>query len=669
MKKACKALFLSTALLLGPAIAPVNSLDLGMTEASELVKFSKTTYLATSDLAVRSGAGTKFKTVIKVPKGKTVTSTERSGDWYKVSYVYTYKGKSATKTGWVKGGLKEYYRYITTQGIYYITKKQSSLYSSPDMKKKAVYTVAADNGFHSTQKVINSIGHTWYRVSYHGKTLYVKGSYVSQSPIKNFTRTTFIAKKDAYVYRSHGNAYTKLMKIPQGVSVTSERSVGNWYKVTYRGKTGYFYLGDFTKYTKPVEYANSGKTYLINADLNVRKLANWSSGGTVVVPKGKIIVPSHKTSNGWYKVSYSKKTGYVPASHLQQVTTGDPLSSRTGYQFVDLRKPASVSAKQINDYIASYVAATKKPSVLTNKGQAFIDAGKKYGVNSVYLAAHAIHESAFGTSQISLGKKNLFGFGAYDASPYIAAVRFSSVEQNIEYIAREMKATYLNPQNWKYKGAYLGYSTKTMKNARVNENSTGMNYFYASDPMWGRKIADHMAKIVRYSSSHYSKAKINANGVSMPTRPQGTDKFPENIEAIAKKDLAIYKEKGKEPVNKPIDKGTKFLLLEKTNDFWVKIRVDEEIYWTNTIKFDVYNQFISVSNLGRSTGNPLNVRKEPNTSSAIIGSGIKLNSFVELVLKKDGTPKMDNTKKWYELRLDDKTTGWVSAHYIVRELK
>ena len=59
------------------------------------------------------------------------------------------------------------------------------------------------------------------------------------------------------------------------------------------------------------------------------------------------------------------------------------------------------------------------------RGQSFIDAGKTYGVNALYLAAHAIHESAFGTSDIALGKNNLFGFGSYDASPFIASYRFS----------------------------------------------------------------------------------------------------------------------------------------------------------------------------------------------------------------------------------------------------
>ena len=175
---------------------------------------------------------------------------------------------------------------------------------------------------------------------------------------------------------------------------------------------------------------------------------------------------SVKTSNEWYQVDYADKTGYVPIDSLKQVKTGDPLT-RDSYQFIDLRTQSPVTAQQINDYIEANYKKHGQDSVLIGKGQSFIDAGKTYGVNALYLAAHAIHESAFGTSDISIGKNNLFGFGSYDATPFIASYRFSSIEENINYIAQQIKATYLSPGNWRYKGAFLGFSTKDMNNKRL----------------------------------------------------------------------------------------------------------------------------------------------------------------------------------------------------------
>lgn len=84
---------------------------------------------------------------------------------------------------------------------------------------------------------------------------------------------------------------------------------------------------------------------------------------------------------------------------------------------------------------------------------------KKYGVNALYLAAYTIHESNFGRSTISLDRYNLFGFGAYDVVPYLGSVKFANIKQNIEFIAKNMKETYLG-DNWRNQGTYLGYSVK-----------------------------------------------------------------------------------------------------------------------------------------------------------------------------------------------------------------
>ncbi|RFU66834.1 SH3 domain-containing protein [Bacillus sp. V59.32b] len=572
------------------------------TASTSTVKFAKTSYQTTSGLTMRTGASSKNKKVITIPKGKSVTSAEKKGNWYKVSYTYSSKGKNVTKTGWVDRGLKEYYRYSTTKGTNYYTKKQSNLHSTPDTKKKEVYKIPINYKLTSTQKVINSIGQTWYRASYKGKNYYIYAGSVSTKP-----------------------------------TIT--------------------------------ETAIAAKTHLIKAKVSLRKTADSSSSVVGEVPSGKILYPTHKVSNGWYKLSYGGKTGYIAGSSLQEVRTGDPLSSRSGYQFIDLRKKSTVTATQINNYIASYVKSTGKTSILTGKGQVIINAGNKYGVNALYLAAHAIHESAYGTSQISLGKNNLFGFKAYDSSPYISAARFSSVDKNIEYIAQEMKTTYLNPSNWRHKGAYLGFSTKSMSNARIDTRSEGMNFYYASDPYWGKGIAAHMGRIMSYNSSHYTNVSPNTTIPAVPSLPSGSDVFPVDIQAVANKEMKLTNSRGSTAITKSIQKGTKFTLLEKTNDFWVKINVGGMIYWTKSIDFVFYKQYMSVKNLGRSIStSKLSVRQSANTSSTVVGT-LYLNNYVHLILKKDGTLTMDSTKTWYQVKLSDGKIGWVSSKYIVRELQ
>lgn len=802
MKKMGKAIILSTSILLATPVLPLTPFTAIKAEASSTIKMKKTSFQTKDRLNLRSGASTKNKVILTIPKGKIIQATEKKGSWYKVTYTYKSKNKNITKTGWVSSGyLKEYYQYKKISKTYYFTKKTSKFYTKPDTKKKAAYTVTAHNGFPSTQKVVNSIGETWYRISYKGKTLYVKSNEVSKQSFISFSQTKYIANKTTYLYQSYGNVQKKLVTIPKGTIVQAKKRIGDWYSISYKGKTGYFYIGDFSKYDKityqtsntSLNYyitkqtsklyskpdtksklvysvsANNGfsstqkvinslketmyritykgktlyinsndvnkatttsinktdykankdtylyqsfglnqkklitipkgtvisssiksgdwyrtsykgstgyvfikdfsinniitvkkideTTYVTNDALNLRKSYDATSSILTTIPKSKIVIASYKASNGWYKVKYEKTTGYVSGKYLTQVRTGDPLTSHTGYQFIDLRTKSSVTAAQINNYISKYVKLTGKKSILSGKGQAFIDAGNKYGVNSLYLAAHAIHESAYGTSLLSVGKNNLFGFGAYDATPFIAAFKFKSVNDCINYIAQEMKATYLNKNNWKYNGAYLGYSTKDMNNKRIDENSGGMNFWYASDPYWGQTIAKHMQNILPYKSS-YSKAPINTKVYSKPSKPAGSDVFPVGIQAVIK-----------DPNEKlPKGKGTKILLLEKTNDFWVKIKDGKTTYWTNSIKFDDYKKYITVLNLGRVTVEDLNVRSSASTSSSKIQT-LKQNSFVQIVLTKDGKPTMDKNKTWYKIKLSNGKTGWVSAYYIKQELQ
>ena len=82
------------------------------------------------------------------------------------------------------------------------------------------------------------------------------------------------------------------------------------------------------------------------------------------------------------------------------------------------------------------------------------------------------------------------------------------LEENINYIAQQIKATYLNEVSggFRYQGATLGFKTTDMNNKRIDANSEGMNFYYASDINWGQGIARHMQNILPYDQAYYSNA-------------------------------------------------------------------------------------------------------------------------------------------------------------------
>lgn len=83
-------------------------------------------------------------------------------------------------------------------------------------------------------------------------------------------------------------------------------------------------------------------------------------------------------------------------------------------------------------------------NVFKENYRAFYDAEQKYGINGVFLASIAIHESGWGKSSIAVQKHNLFGFGAYDNSPFESAVTFATYSDGIDVVASWLASNYLN---------------------------------------------------------------------------------------------------------------------------------------------------------------------------------------------------------------------------------
>ena len=98
------------------------------------------------------------------------------------------------------------------------------------------------------------------------------------------------------------------------------------------------------------------------------------------------------------------------------------------YQFLPLRTRSAVKASTFDSYL--YDRIKSNDSVMSGKGQVFVDAAETYGMNALLVYAIAILESGNGTSQYARQRNNLFGIAAYDSNPD-AAFSFPSVDQCI----------------------------------------------------------------------------------------------------------------------------------------------------------------------------------------------------------------------------------------------
>lgn len=135
-------------------------------------------------------------------------------------------------------------------------------------------------------------------------------------------------------------------------------------------------------------------------------------------------------------------------------------------------RPSPLTATGIDRYL------TTMASGLNGIGGPVTAAAAKYGINATYILAHAIHETEWGTSKILKEKKNLFGWQAFDASPFESAKGFPDHATCIDFVVGKVNERYLTPTGVHFR-----------QKACLGNKKYGMNVKYATDEKWGEKIA------------------------------------------------------------------------------------------------------------------------------------------------------------------------------------
>ena len=109
----------------------------------------------------------------------------------------------------------------------------------------------------------------------------------------------------------------------------------------------------------------------------------------------------------------------------------------------------------------------------------FIQAEKETGINALYLAGLAVHESGWNTSKFAEKRNNLFGWQAYD-NDLDKTKYFESKGECILFVANKIKTLYLN-ENGMF---HSGYTMESISSR------------YASDKDHAKKVYKNIEKIL-----------------------------------------------------------------------------------------------------------------------------------------------------------------------------
>jgi len=229
-------------------------------------------------LTVRSGAGSSYKKLGTLAKGKTFTITgkakDSSGVWW---YRFTYSGKngfvsskyvktkstatsssssstsngSSASTGTSSTGSSEI--ALSLMGTVNTANDPLTVRSGPGSSYSSIGTLKKGTTFVITSKAKDSSGKYWYKFDYGDTVGYVSSSYVTTSSAGSsssaeavtFKVGTTTAESGVNVRSGAGTSYSVLTVLSKGsvVTVTGSAKASNekvWYEYKYSSsKTGY----------------------------------------------------------------------------------------------------------------------------------------------------------------------------------------------------------------------------------------------------------------------------------------------------------------------------------------------------------------------------------------------------------------------------------------------
>ncbi|GAA0699462.1 hypothetical protein GCM10008904_04710 [Paraclostridium ghonii] len=443
----------------------------GSTNSTPTPTPSKTKVVTATSLNVRSGASTNSSVIGSLKQNEKVEVISESNGWSKIKY----NGRDG---------------YVSSSYLKDYSGGNTSPSPTPTPSKTKVVTATSLNvrsGASTNSSVIGSLkqnekveviseSNGWSKIKYNGKEGYVSSSYLKDysggntnpNPAPSKTKVVTATSLNVRSGASTNSSVMGSLKQNEKVEVISESN--GWSKIKYNGKEGYVsssYLKDYSdggnQNIKPP--ASNAKVVTVTS-LNVRSGPSTSNsiiGSLKQNEKVEVI----SESNGWSKIGYNGKEGYVSSSYLKDYSgestggggsstvvggatvnnkpvsytltqhvnqqaskgNGNVISSRgfaqaskseiehyinpsnfTGskssmLQFLRLdRYSTGISASELNGYLNSLSPASGGTNVFYNQGQAFINAAKNYNIDVVYLVGHCMLETGYGKSTLAQGQ-------------------------------------------------------------------------------------------------------------------------------------------------------------------------------------------------------------------------------------------------------------------------
>jgi len=189
-----------------------------------------------------------------------------------------------------------------------------------------------------TVEFLDVYDNSFYRVKYQGMEGFVLAYYLSRDPVNVPAPTPAPVVVESIIGREYplntplevvncdknitlrarpSTSAAAITKIPKGAVVTYLNSLDNgFYKVIYHGHTGYALSQYLTVAGFGFQRGDVLTVVNCNEYISLRKKPDPQASRITTIDKGEVVTYLSSASNGFCKVRYNGKTGYVQVSYL-----------------------------------------------------------------------------------------------------------------------------------------------------------------------------------------------------------------------------------------------------------------------------------------------------------------------------------------------------------------
>jgi len=313
------------------------------------VSMSRSKTVTANVLRVRTQPNTSSAIMGRVYEGKVLQVIGEENGWLKINHngKVGYVSSQFVIDGSSNGSDNNNGKFQVASGDYKVNVSSLRVRTGPSTSHTILGSIHKGQVVQVTGEI-----QEWVKINYSGKTAYISKDYISKSGSnanvdqtneqqKNVTVQTdgtYIVNATSLRVRTGPATYHSVIGGVLNGRILQVTGVENgWLKINHNGRTGYV-SSEFVKFVKggtpskpetsnPSTGATVGDYYVNVSVLNVRSGASTNHGVIGALSKG-IKVQVLFEENGWGKINYNGKNGYVSSKFLSKTSETDAEEQR-----------------------------------------------------------------------------------------------------------------------------------------------------------------------------------------------------------------------------------------------------------------------------------------------------------------------------------------------------